>query len=214
MIDLSFFRAFLLSAFLLTFTSQNLFSQDKIVLISGQTIEGDILSVSPDTIRYSYKKNGKVKERFIEPYRVFSIQYEGEQEQVVYQFDSTTANDRTEEEVRNFIKGEQDAIIGYKPFFTSALAFALSGTVAYLLNGSFIIIVVPFVTYMSFILLTRGNIDRSTVRDPKLLADPDYIEGYKRIAKNKKNKSALWGSLIGAGVGYGVYLLSVSDAGF
>lgn len=191
-----------------------LFSQDNILLISGQTIEGKILSAGDDTIRYTYLKKGKSKEGFVEAYRVFSLQYQSGEEKVIYMFDSLTANDRTVAELRNFIIGEQDAILGYRPFFTTAFSFLISGTAAFLLDGSFVIIVVPFITYMSFIMLNRPGIDRSTIRDPKLLSNPDYLEGYKRIAKNKKNRNALWGSLIGAGVGYGVFLLAESGPGF
>jgi preprotein translocase subunit SecG len=190
------------------------YSQDKIVLISGKTIEGKVLSVNEDTIKFQQPGKGKVQEGFVESYRVFSIQYAGGKEEVIYKYDSLTVNDRTEEELRNFIAGEQDALRGYKPAFAAVLSFGISGAAAFLMNGSFIIIVVPFVTYMAMTLLYKTNIDKNTVRNPQLISNPDYIEGYKRIAKSKKNRNALWGSIIGAGLGYGVYVLSQSESNF
>lgn len=192
----------------------NLFSQDKIVLISGKVIEGKVLSVEEDSIRFQYRHKDKTREGFIESYRVFSIQYASGKEKVIYKYDSLTVNDRTEEELRNFIAGEQDALLRYKPAFAAVLSFGVSGAAAFLMNGSFAILAVPFVTYMAVTILYRAHVDKNTVRDPKFLSDRDYIEGYKRIAKSKKNRNALWGSLIGAGIGYGIYILSQSESDF
>lgn len=205
-------RGFAFFIIFLSFTVLKLHAQDKILLISGKTIEGKVLSEGEDTIKFQYPD--KSEESFVESYRVFSIQYGGGKETVIYKYDSLTVNDRTEEELRNFIAGEQDALLGYKPAFAAVLSLGISGAAAFLMNGSFVIIVVPFVTYMAMTLLYRVNIDKNTVRDPKLISNPDYIEGYKRIAKSKKNRNALWGSIIGAGLGYGVYMLSQSESDF
>lgn len=201
--------------FLLFFISSiRLFSQDKIVLISGKTIEGKIISVTEDTIRFQFPEKQKTETGYIESYRVFSIVYPDGKETVIYKYDTLTVNDRTEEELRNFITGEQDALRGYKPSSAAIFSLLISGTTAFLLKGSFIIIVVPFVTYMAFAALLKPGIDKNSVRNPGLLSNPDYIEGYKRIAKSKKNRNALWGSVIGAGVGLGVYIISHSPSDF
>lgn len=173
-----------------------------------------MLSVDEDTVHFQYRHKDKTKEGFIESYRVFSVQYASGKEKVIYKYDSLTVNDRTEEELRNFIAGEQDALRGYKPAFAAVLSFGISGAAAFLMNGSFAILAVPFVTYMAITVLYRANVDKNTVRDPRFLSDRDYIEGYKRIAKSKKNRNALWGSVIGAGVGLGVYMLSQSESDF
>ncbi len=200
--------------FFLSLISNDLFSQDKILLISGKIIEGKVINVGEDTIRFQFRNKEKTEEGFIESYRVFSIQYDHGNEKVIYKYDSTTVNDRTEDELRNFITGEQDALKGYKPAFAGVLSFLISGAITFLMNASFAVIVVPFVTYMAFVILYRAGIDNHTVRDPKLLSNPDYIEGYKRIAKSKKNKNALLGSIIGTGVGLGVFLLSQNENDF
>lgn len=191
-----------------------LFSQDKILLISGKTIEGKVLFVGADTITYQYPAKSETKTGFVETYRVFSITGSDGKENVVYKFDSLTANDRREDELRNFIAGEQDAFSGYKPAFAAVSSFAISGAAAFIMNGSFIIIAVPFVTYMLHVMLYGTRIDKLSVRNTRLLANPDYIEGYKRIAKSKKNRNALWGSIVGAGVGFGVYMLAKNDSNF
>ncbi len=187
-------------------------SQDKILLISGKTIEGKVLSVATDSIRYEYPFNGKKTHvAYVETFRVFSITFNNGNEKVLYKYDSLTVNDRTEQELRNFIAGEQDALRGYKPAFAGVLGFGISGALAFIINGSFFVILAPVATYIALSFLYRTSIDRSSVRDAKLLSNPDYIEGYKRIAKSKKNRNALWGSFLGAGVGYGVFILSQKD---
>lgn len=197
---------FLISlSFIPSFSS---YSQDKIILISGQIIDGRVLSVNEDTIRFQYPKKNKIKEGFVEAYRVFSIQYADGNEKVIYKYDTLTANDRTEEEIRNFIAGEQDALQGYKGLNSAFIPLVISGAGAFVIKDNFLIIAVPFVTYMTYIALTRPRIIPSTVRDPKLLSSPDYVEGYKRIARSRKNRNALWGSILGAGMGLGAYIMS------
>lgn len=199
---------------LLSLITLNLFSQDKILLISGKTIEGKILNIGEDTIRFQFRNKEKTEESFVESYRVFSINYDNGKEKIIYKYDSTTVNDRSIEELRNFIAGEQDALKGYKPAFAGLLPFLISGAITFVMKGSFAIIVVPFLTYMAFVVLFRAGIDKHSVRDPKLLSNPDYIEGYKRIAKSKINRNALWGSIIGTGVGFGIYMISKSESDF
>lgn len=198
--------------FFFLFISVHAFSQDKIILVSGTEIDGKVLSITEDTIFYQTSKKGKTKEIFLESYRVFSIQYENGKEEIMYKQD-TIANFKTEEELRNFIAGEQDALRGYTPYFATITALAVASVGAFFLHN-FLVFAVPFVTYMIVVIASLQRVEKNSVRDPNLLVSPDYIDGYMRVVKNKKNRNALWGSIIGAGAGFAVYAIFGSRSGY
>jgi hypothetical protein len=101
--------------------------------------------------------------------------------------------------MRSFIFGEQDAWAGHKPSHITVLGLILSGSGSYILtmDGNFLVIVVPVISYLILSAVLRPGLNKKAVRDPKYLSDESYLDGYHRIAKSKKNKNALWGSVAG-----------------
>src|SRR5205085_12004901 len=105
-------RNFFLTLFFIYFC-HTLSAQDTLLLISGRKIVVSAIDLSGNTIAYR-TPDKKDKLKTIDPYRVFSVIYRDGNERIIYQPDSLDPIDFKVEEMRNFIKGEQDARSLYK----------------------------------------------------------------------------------------------------
>ena len=131
---------FLASIFICVAQAQG---QDTLVLINGRVIP--VLSVDFQEYRVAYRKlpkgaeqkaqaqsteNGtpnkkKSKFRTMDPLRIFSVKYSDGTERVIYRPDSLDPMEFTQDQMRLFIKGEQDADKYYKNNFNKGLGFGL-----------------------------------------------------------------------------------------
>lgn len=114
-------------------------AQDTIVLISGKTIP--VKSVEYRGYSIDYRTADGLKLKSIDISRVYSVKYSSGAEQVVFRTDSLDAADFTEDEMRRFIIGEQDARIFYRNSSAKFVSFAVGGGGAFF---GFFGIPVPF----------------------------------------------------------------------
>ena len=88
-------------------------AQDTIILITGRTFIVKSVEIGEYSIAYQKidKKDpsAKTRVRNIDPERVFAVHFKNGTEKVVFQTDTFDTADFTVEEMRKFIKGEQDA---------------------------------------------------------------------------------------------------------
>ncbi len=106
-------------------------AQDTLVLITGKVIPVKSVDLGEYSITYRTLDGLKVKD--IDPARVFSIKYANGAERVIFRTDSLDPIDFTEDEMRRFIKGEQDAREFYRnntPKYTGFLVGAASSYLA------------------------------------------------------------------------------------
>jgi hypothetical protein len=92
---------------------QSIAAQDTLLLITGKKIVVSSVDLSGNTIAYRKMEAGS-KLKTIDPERVFSITYRDGNERIIYMPDSLDPIDFKVEEMRNFIRGEQDARELYK----------------------------------------------------------------------------------------------------
>ncbi len=83
-------------------------AQDTLVLISGRKIVVSSIDLKDNAIAYRNIKSGS-KLKTIDPGRVFSVIYRDGKEHLIFETDSLDPLDFKVDEMRNFIKGEQDA---------------------------------------------------------------------------------------------------------
>jgi len=175
--------------------------RDQILLMSGKVFDNvEVTTIGDIDVKYLQHKKKKTIERFVDKYRVFSIGYANGIEDVIYKQDTLVGNYFTEEEMRMFVYGEQDALKYYKASGAVLSGILYSGTGGYLLFNSFFVFLVPF----SFTVVSgipHLKVKSNRVRDPKYLAEPAYIMGYERTAKAKRIQGALKGSIIGVVLG-------------
>ena len=113
---------------LLVITSGSAFAQDTLVLISGRKITASSVTIQENSIKYRVDK----KLKSMDPMRVFSIIHHDGTETVVYQPDSLDPMDFKTEEMRNFIRGQQDAISIYRNNYIKISGFAVGAGFAWL----------------------------------------------------------------------------------
>ncbi len=99
-------------------------AQDTLLLISGRKIIVSSVDLRDNTISYRNMKDGS-KLKTIDPFRVFSIIYRDGNERIVYFPDTLDPLDFKVDEMRNFIKGVQDAQDLYKNTFLKAAGIGI-----------------------------------------------------------------------------------------
>lgn len=209
--------------------------QHKILLLNGKTIYGDVTDTVNAEIEYKfYKRNGKkIKERSLEKDRVFSITDTTSGEETVFYYQDTVFNysPYSVEEMRYYIKGEQDAMRGYKPRATFIFGFITGlGIVMWdtygeirqvqsdsLMSKGFfheepgIINVAWPLLYTAGAAIPKVKINVSSIHDKSYLNHDAYLDGYERVARSKKVFSAVKGSALGVVTGIVSYFIFNPD---
>jgi hypothetical protein len=179
--------------------------KDALLLLNGKNIEGKVISIGEEFITLETGKNGKLKLREIDTYRVFSILYNDGQTKILYEYDTLVGNYYTAEEMYLFIKGEQDA----RSYHPLGLLGAVYGPVSIggsLLLGGFFSIGVPLVT-TTIAVLIPPRVRKRRIPNPELATNEAYRHGYKRVAKEKRMRMAIKTSILGTIAGYAGYHL-------
>jgi hypothetical protein len=187
------------------------FSQDSTTIFSGTTdtvllLNGDIVicNVLDTTNGLTSIRNPKNPNRNIvlENDRIFSITNQGG-ESVLYEYDSVIGNEFTVDEMRYFIKGEQDADKNFKANGCLAIGIAVGALSG--ITGSFFSPIPPF-AFTALSGLPKVKIKPSTVSNPEYLKHDPYLMGYERVARKKRKLKSLIGGGIGLVAGVGTFL--------
>jgi len=186
---------------LVFFIAISALAQDKIILINGDVLE--VRNVELKDNKVSFQKMTREKRKKINPYRVFSVQYADGKEDVVFVSDPLDPNDFKPEEMRMFIKGEQDAKIYYHNT-GNKIAAAVIGASAGLLTiyG----VVVPAL-YSTIVGSFSPNVYKHEVSDPALRENLNYREGYERKCRDRKIRNSLLFGFGGFTVGFAAFAI-------
>jgi len=175
-----------------------------ILLMTGKVVKGTVTSSEGETINYDFKKsNGKLVQKELDAERVFSIVDAKGEERVVYAVDTAIGNFFTVEEMRLYIKGEQDAMEGYHANWVLMAGLPITAGAGYLLNNNVVVLAVPFV-YLMCVSLPKYRVNPARISSQDLLTSPAYILGYERTAQSKRLFKALGSAVIGTALGMAV----------
>lgn len=178
-----------------------LFSQDTIVHQNGNVFLVELIEIEEEYISYKLWNQENSRTFRLEKFATFSINRKNENEEIIYEFDPERGNIYEVDEMRIFIKGEQDAQAGFKSPLAIIAASIGGAAGGYLLgNGNFIGIT-ALVAVPAIISIFPPKVKEESVRNPKYLPLEPYRLGYKRVAKKKKYLSSLAAcaiSLVGA----------------
>lgn len=185
-------------------------AQDRILKMNGETVQGRVIGQSTLEVRYQLaRRNGKVKE-FAEPTEeVFSVTDSLGRERIWYFHDTVFGNDLTVEQMRWFLKGEQDARAGYRPWGPMIASFAAGAGLVTGLNWEMNGLFLPPIT-AGIMSVPRVHITRGSITDPLMEGDPYYATGYARVARSKRVIRCLVASFLGVGVGLAVRQLIIN----
>jgi hypothetical protein len=181
-------------------------AQDSIVLLTGHVILAKVYQENDAIITCEVDKKGRKENLILDTYRIFSVKFASGEEKVYYKQDTTVGNWFTEEEMRYFILGEQDAMQGYKSRMTTVLGLVAGAGAGFFVMESLILLGAPLV-YTAGNVLPYIVIDRKTVSNQDYLNHETYVQGYERVARSKKIQNALKSSAAGMVVGVGAYFL-------
>jgi hypothetical protein len=182
-----------------------IFSQkgnDTILFINGNSVITTITDTTNGLISFiNLKKSKKIKT--VDNDRIFSIT-NSKGEEIVYVYDTLIGNELTVDEMRYYIRGEQDArkvIKGRGGFWTNLLLSAGAGT-----TGSFLTPIAPFAV-AGLLGLPKVKIEEETVSNPEYLNHDTYKMGYEHEGRRKRKIKALFGGCIGLAVGLGTFAI-------
>jgi hypothetical protein len=190
-----------LSIIVSLFQSEATCAQDVLTLFNGRKIYTKIVEVNNQSVIYKHFTNIKERNKSIMLVRIFSIESCGKEE-VVYSPDPLDPELFTVEQMRMFIKGEQEAMRFYESTPTKIVSVVVGAASGYF--GFFYGLIGPplFTTIVGSF---SPNMSKVKVTDPSLINDPDFTEGYaKKVRDYKVRKSILFG-----GIGYSIGLIGL-----
>lgn len=196
-------------------------AQDKIQLLNGKILRGKLGNEFEDYFDFQYyEKGGKVKSIDLVKYRIFSYTNSAGEETILYKQDTLMGNFFTKNEMKMFVYGQRDAFANYKaaPWFVSGLAIGFTSVILdtydFRPNGGFFKIDPTIVPIGGIFVYTIGSglfkprVRKEYAADVNFLSSEHYIEGFQKIARVKKLKNSLLGSVIGVSTGLIVYSLA------
>lgn len=172
-------------------------AQDTLLLISGKVIPAKSVDLKDYTIAYRKPGDGS-KLKTIDPERVFSIQYGDGSERIIYTPDTLDPMEFTVSQMRNFIKGEQEASRFYKSTTNKGLAFVVGGGASIL--GFYGLAIPPL--YSTVIGSFSPNLNKleakqeqaekrlMTVKNLSNVTDADYQHELMKAEKNLRKNLA------------------------
>jgi len=173
-----------------------------ILMMSGQLVEGTVTGEDSLYLYYDqHKKSGKTKARKLDLERVFSIYNSNGEERVVYYMDTMVGNYMTIDEMRYYIKGEQDAMEHYHGNWAWYIGVPVTAAAGFVLSGSVLSFAVPFV-YLVVAGLPPSKIRKDKIDSPQLASEEAYVLGYERVARNKRAFKSLMAGLVGTAGGF------------
>jgi len=187
-----------LPGFLFTFLfSIALFAQESpqsgnLLLINGKTIPFKLIESNGYDLVYR-TPDPKNKLKKIDPERVFSIKYVDGSERIIFQRDTLDPLEFTVEEMRLFIKGEQDADRLYHNNLNKIGGFAAGVVSSYF--GFYGVIGPPI--YATVFGAFTPNVEKIKGVDPELIKIPEYREGFEKKARDRKIRNGLISGFIG-----------------
>lgn len=177
-------------------------SGDRILLMTGKIIDGRVTGQDTQYIYYDYERSsGKVVTRKLDLERVFSITDSISNERLIYSMDTVIGNYFTVDEMRLYIKGEQDAMQYYDAYWAIWVGVPLTAGVGYVLSHNILVFAVPFL-YVVGSSIPKYRLTEKRVSSTDLLTEPAYVLGYERTARGKRLFKSLASGLVGTAIGF------------
>lgn len=177
--------------------------QDRILLMNGQTLKGRVLGQSTLEVRYQVRHGDHLRERSEPTESVFSVTDSLGREKVWYFMDTLFGNEYSIDQMRWYIKGEQDARKGYRPLWSMLGGFAVGAGAVLAFDLEVTSLFIP-PAYAGLMALPRVHVTRGSITDPLMEGDPFYATGYAQVGRTKRVLRGLYSTFAGVAVGLAV----------
>ena len=181
----------------------NVFSQDEIKLLDGNSFKGKVTLINDTIIEYEVETSTKIKFEAVDSKTVFSILYSNGKEEIIYKPDADKEGELSVDEMRFFINGLKQANTSYKTTGTIVSGAMLGAASVFLFPFSYLYPAVGApLLYTGGHLLTFTKLKEKNIQlDPKLAENEKYVLGYKEGAKKKRVANAFKSSIGGVVLG-------------
>lgn len=181
---------------------------DRVLLMNGQELNVNVIGQSTLEVRYMARTSRGYKERSEPTTSVFSVTDTLGRERIWYFHDSLFGNDLTVDQMRWFIKGEQDARAGYRPIWPVLGGFVLGAGLTMGLDLEVNSLAVPPV-YAGLMALPRVYITPGSIRDDHMIGNDFYAYGYSKVGRGRRVTRSLLSTAAGVIVGLAVRQLVI-----
>ena len=175
-------------------------AQDTLTFLNGKVAIGKVTDSNVLITKIDIKKNKKTKSKSFESSEIFTVRYNGEEIDTLYEMNEEKEYLLTPLEMQYFIYGEQDARQHFQPKLTAIGGLVFGGVLGYFLHDGAYVAAVPLV-YTVASGVSTVKIKDANLRSSAIVAEPAYQEGYIKVARTKKAFRALAGSAIGTFLG-------------
>ena len=193
----------------LLFFSLATFAQDTIVHVNGGIFIVNLIEQDSQKVFYKLYDQPESRIFHLEKSSIFSISKGDGEQEVLYRYDPNIGNIYQVDEMRLFIKGEQDAGSRYRSRISniaSIIGGAAGGVV--LGQGGILGLTAPLVT-SALLSIPNPKIRPKTVRDMRYYSLQAYQHGYLREAKKKRYLKSLLLSSISLGISTAITALLI-----
>lgn len=203
--------SYLFTITILSFYISNSFSQDTITFLNGKEVAAKIIdtSLKKENPYITYMETGRKKTKKTSRLNVFSVRYNNGKEEFIYSKDTSLVDDFNIEEMRMFIRGEQEAMRSYKN-----RAVTVGGFIAGSVGGYFTFygLFVPAV-YSTIIGSGSPDIEKHS---PSLISKPylqntEFLMGYQKKARDMKISNSLKAGAVGFAVSFTALIFLLGD---
>lgn len=192
--------------------AQEPYRPDRILLMNGEIIRTRVLGQSTLEVRYQeFGKYGRVKERSEPTESVFSVTDSLGHERIWYFMDTAFGNDLNIEEMRCFLKGEQDAREGYKPRWPVWGGFVVGAGATIAANLEMNSLFLPPL-YGAAMILPRVHVTKGSITDLTMEGNEHYAYGYAKVGKSKRIVRSMLSTAAGVAVGLAVRQLIINPS--
>jgi len=181
-------------------------AQGKINLMNGKIYEFDSLWKAPKN-KFVYISTDNKKSCSIRIKRVFSINYPDGKEEILYVTD-TVNNVFNLQQMRDYVKGEQDSWKYYHPKLATYGGLAIGGVAGFF--GVFYGPVLPALYATVVTAATPPDVATKPYADKNLINNDYYAYGFENTSRKKILKNSLYGGGIGFGISILTYMLIFS----
>ena len=182
---------------------------DRILLMNGQAIDASVVGQSTLEVRYLIATGRGLRERTEPTENVFSVTDTLGRERIWYFHDTVFGNDLSVQEMRWFIKGEQDARNGYKPIWPMVGGFVTGAGLTIALDLEMNSMLIPPL-FSAVMILPRVHVTKGSITDPLMEGDEHYAYGYAKVGRTKRVVRSLLSTFAGVGVGLAVRQLIIN----
>ena len=173
-------------ALIIMLSSQLLKAQDTLRWLNGNVSEVSIGTIGDREITFLPYRTNKKSFSIREKNLLFSYTKEGGKEIMVYKYNPEIGNIYQEQEMRDYIIGEQHADQYYSSRLYNYLSFAGGVASGYLVSKEDNLLAVTAPLLFSSIIIIPGARVKKNELNKDLSTNLAYKEGYKRVAKGKK----------------------------